>query len=129
MTDLQIDNWKDSFVFVVIPFLSTNVILGNDWNLHSGLIVDYNKREIYTKDKRISNASVLFEKSTSDRILLSKKDDITMIYLIESTEETEYNNNNNNRKSKINQNKIAKKPKDKDTNDEDIIELGRGGVM
>ena len=41
------NNYKSAHVFLVVPYLSCDVILGNDWNLENGLIINYNNINLY----------------------------------------------------------------------------------
>ena len=80
--DFQIDDYKSSHIFLVIPYLSNDIILGNDWHLKNGIVIDYNIKNIRIRNKTLSRQLVLFEEGCSDKMLLSKKDEITFIHLI-----------------------------------------------
>ena len=51
--EVEIDGKNIEFVFLLIPGLSSKLILGNNFNLCTGLIVNYWTREIFFKDKKI----------------------------------------------------------------------------
>ena len=93
--EFEIDNFTTSYAFLVIPYLSSNVILGNDWGFHNGIIINYKDRTISIKENVLSNHSVLFEESTADKILLAQRNELTLIYLIKINEFEKINLDNN----------------------------------
>ena len=102
LVDFQIDEFTSSFVFVVIPHLSCDIILGNDWNLKNGTVIDYKNTTIQLKGKIVALKSVMFEPRTSDKILLSQNEDKIFIYLCKAADLTKLIN------SKEKTNKILK---------------------
>ena len=68
LLDFQVDNYINYHNFLVIPYLSTDVILGNDWNLKNGIIIDYNSRSISIRNRTLSQNLVLFEEGISDKM-------------------------------------------------------------
>ena len=48
---IEIDTYKSYFVFLIIPHLSSEVVLGNDWNLANGSIINYNNKTIQIQKK------------------------------------------------------------------------------
>ena len=95
LLEFECDGFKTSHICLVIPYLSSEVILGNDWNLKSGTVINYNKQMIQIRERVISSRAVLFERGPSDRICISRNDDITLIYVIS------VNGSNSNTENKI----------------------------
>ena len=83
MLEFKCDNYKSAHVFLVVPYRSCDVILGNDWNLENGLIINYNNKSISIKNKEIPAKLVLFEHGTSEKLITTQKDEMTFIYVIE----------------------------------------------
>ena len=80
--NVEIDGHKINHIFLIVPFLSNKIILGNDFHLNNGLIIDYWQREIRIKDNKIPKSLVLFERKGSEKLLLLKNDDNTHIYIV-----------------------------------------------
>ena len=80
--EIEIDTYKSYFVFLIIPHLSSEVVLGNDWNLANGSIINYNNKTIQIKENIISRALVMFEFNTSEKILTTNEGDNIAIYII-----------------------------------------------
>lgn len=59
--EIDIDGQITPYVFLVIPCLSDKIILGNDFHLKCGIIINYWIREISLKNRKISDSQVLFE--------------------------------------------------------------------
>ena len=57
-------------------------MLGNDWNLENGVIINYSNQSIQIKEKVSSTKSVLFERGASDRLYTAQNDETTFIYVI-----------------------------------------------
>ena len=81
--NFKIGDYKNCFIFLVIPYLSTEIILGNDWNLANGILLNYDSKTISIKKNLVPSNLVLFEGSTSESILTAQRDETTFIYLIE----------------------------------------------
>lgn len=56
-----------------LDYLTSHMILGYDWHWKSGLNLDYINGKIKIKNQTISDKSVRFERSSADKIVLSKK--------------------------------------------------------
>ena len=57
-------------------------MLGNDWNLENGVIINYSNQSKQIKEKVLSTKSVLFERGASDRLYTAQSDETTFIYVI-----------------------------------------------
>ena len=75
-----------SSIFLVIPFLSSDIILGNNFLLKNGIVIDYWYRRIGIKDKIVSPSVVLFERDCSEKLFSSKGNDGMCIYIIQLNE-------------------------------------------
>ena len=84
--DFECDSYTNNHVCLVIPYLSSNIILGNDWNLRNGIVINYNNQSIHIKEKVISSKSVLFERSVSEKICTSQNKETTFIFIISVNE-------------------------------------------
>ena len=95
--ELEIEGIKIMHIFLIIPFLSSDVILGNDFNVINGIIIDYWRGEVRIRDKILQR--VLFERNNSERLVMAKEDNNTYIYIIKLNElnlENVININNDN---------------------------------
>ena len=114
----MIDDCKLSFICLVIPFLSNDLILGNDFLLKNGVILDYCNINIKLKNRIIPKNLVLFERDSSEKLILSKNEETTCIYLVKIKEIIDLNNENkivtkylgvNDTRVKVNKNVISDK--------------------
>ena len=69
LLELECDGIKINHICLIIPYLSTDIILGNDWNLKNGIIINYNNPTISVKNKVISSSAVLFERGASEQVI------------------------------------------------------------
>lgn len=67
---------------MVIPFLTNDIILGNDWNKRNAIVIDYFSTQIRIKYSVIPKHLVLFEQCLLDRLVCSKQNNETVIYVI-----------------------------------------------
>ena len=51
LLEFECDAFKMSHICLVIPYLSSEVILGNYWNLKSGIVINYNKQTIQMRER------------------------------------------------------------------------------
>ena len=82
LIEIECDGFKNTHICLTIPHLSSNIILGNDWNLKNGVGINYKKQTIEVKERVISSKSVLFERGVSDKLFISQNDEMTFIYVI-----------------------------------------------
>lgn len=95
LLQIKIDGETFEFIFLIIPYLASKLILGNDFNLSIGLIINYWHRSIQIKNKIINSSVTLFEPSSLERLRLPKKDDQTCIYIIKYDEKESNDENIN----------------------------------
>ena len=82
LLEFKCDEYVNNQICLVIPFLLSDIVLGNDWNLENGVIINYSNQSIQIKEKVLSTKSVLFERGASDRLYTAQKDETTFIYII-----------------------------------------------
>lgn len=92
MLELEINKCIVSHIFLIIPFLTSKIILGNDFHLSNGLIIDYWNKQIRIKNQIIPENLVLFEGNYLEKLFLSKKDDVTCIYIARTNDLKNVNN-------------------------------------
>ena len=78
----KIDKYQSEHVFLVVPFLSSDIILGNDWHLKNGTQINYKEKKNSINNINILNEFVMFEKSAADKIVLAQSNERTFGYLI-----------------------------------------------
>ena len=93
LLQIIIDNVTFEFIFLVVPFLANKMILGNDFHLKIGLIINYWCRNIQIKNRIVSPSSVLFELSGSERLIVTKEKNQTCIYIVKWNQEIKGNKN------------------------------------
>ena len=101
LLQILMDNGTFEFIFLVVPFLTNKMILGNDFHLKIGLIINYWRRNIQVKNRIVSPSSVLFEPSGSERLILTKEKNRTCIYIVKWNQEINRNKNKNEKKISV----------------------------
>ena len=86
LLDFECDGYTNNHVCLIIPYLSSDIILAKDWNLRNGIEINYNNQSIHIKEKVISKKSVLFERSVLEKICTSQNKETTFIYIISVNE-------------------------------------------
>ena len=83
--------------FLVIPFLTSTVILGNDWMLRHEVILNYKSQTIEVAGTLLSDSTVVFGRGASETLLCSRKDTGTFVYVVNLPDmHREENGNSNN---------------------------------
>ena len=82
LLDFECDGYINNHICLIIPYLASDIILGNDWNLKNGIVINYNNQSIRIKEKIISSSPVLFERGISEKICTSQNRETTFIYII-----------------------------------------------
>ena len=86
LLEFHIGKYVNIHTFLVIPHLSSEIILGNDWCCKNGLVIDYYERNIRLQKVVIPTSLMRFEGNSSDKIILSKSKETTYIYIIKINE-------------------------------------------
>ena len=135
LVEFECDGYKNNHICLVIPYLSSDIILGNDWNLKNKIVINYNSRTIQIKDKLINSSTVLFERGTSDRLHTSHDCDVTYIYVIKIEEiesKLRENKKENEEKSSENKNLYSSCIDDDELeifHDDEITKKGRMNIL
>ena len=65
--DVMVGNQKINTVFLVILQLTSNIILGSDWMINKGVIIDLSTQSISIRGIRVPSELVLYGKSVPER--------------------------------------------------------------
>ncbi|KAK2575274.1 hypothetical protein KPH14_007659 [Odynerus spinipes] len=84
-----IDEVRYNQVFLVVPYLSSECILGNDWLHENKINIDYEKKMIYVKGKPLNPALVTFEREWSEELNTTQNDQDNHIQIIRVFDEEE----------------------------------------
>lgn len=104
--DVEIEGKVLGFTVLLIPFLTSTVILGNDWMIKNELILNYKNNTIEVAGTVLSGSTVVFAGGASETLLCSRKDREMIVYIINSEEESLKDKHvNNDREIKIVKNK------------------------
>ena len=77
--EIEIDGMVITQIFLIVP---TNK-RGNDFLFKNSIIIHYWNTQIKIKNKIVHEHLVLFDRSSTERILLEKENDVTRIYIIQ----------------------------------------------
>ena len=83
--DVMVRNQKINTVFLVIPQLTSNIILGNDWMINNGVIIDFSTQSISIRGIRVPSELVLYGKSVPERLDVQRDNEFTYIQILRST--------------------------------------------
>ena len=70
------------YQFLVVPYLTSHVILGNDWMSRNEVILNYKDYSIEVGGRLLSRSTVIFERSASEALIRSREDEITFIFVV-----------------------------------------------
>lgn len=73
--DFMIGENKISSCFLVVPKLSAQIILGNDWLLRNDSVIDYKTRSIVINETIVPQNVIRFESSLSDDLFVTESPD------------------------------------------------------
>lgn len=62
----QIEDMIFAHLFVVVPYLTSNIINGHDWLVGNEVILDYKRNSIEIRGKVLKSSSVVFKRGTSE---------------------------------------------------------------
>ena len=71
-------------IFLVIPFLTTAVILGHDFLCKNGVVLDYRNMVISIRSVIVDQSLVMFDGESADRLTVSQCDQMTYLTIIEA---------------------------------------------
>lgn len=75
-------------VFLVIPHLTSNMIIGSDWMLRTGMIIDFAHKDIAINGVNIPPELTSFGRPASEKLSVSEDNDITYIQIIKTVHKT-----------------------------------------
>ena len=81
--EVEIGNIRLPTNFLVVPGLSNQIILGNDWLLRNGVRVDYKEFSVYIDDFPVLQRLVTFDRTSFDKMCISGEDDMAYIQTLE----------------------------------------------
>nr|AKD28118.1 pol polyprotein [Glypta fumiferanae] len=74
------------YPFLVVPYLTSDVILGHDWLSRNRVIINYDEGTVTIRGKLLSSTSVEFERSPSHTLVCSQRGDTTYVFVINVNE-------------------------------------------
>lgn len=80
--DVEIVGIKIGFPFLIIPYLTSTIILGNNWMLRNKVILNYKNNTVEVAGKLLSESTVMFERGASETLLCSRNERETFVYVI-----------------------------------------------
>lgn len=83
---MKIEDMMSNDSFLVIPFLTSDIILGNDWLLRYNGIINYKQNSIEIGGKRLDKSSVIFEQGAIETLIYTQRNDIVQVYIIRAHE-------------------------------------------
>lgn len=82
MLEIKVEELKVSAVFLVIPHLSSSLIVGSDWLLRLRAIIDFSSRSLTINGTVIPPELVSFGRPPSECLSVSEDDDYTYIQIL-----------------------------------------------
>ena len=79
LLDVGVGNDLYPTTLLVVPRLSTNIIIGNDWFHRNDVIINYREKSITVNNTRITDSFVLFDRQPAEKVATAVVDDITYI--------------------------------------------------
>lgn len=128
--DINLEGRDLSFPFLIIPFLTSTVILGNDWMSRNNVVLDYKNSKIEIAGKILSASTVIFERSASETLRCSQENNDTMVFVInlsgipkhkDSSKKNKLESNEKDSKNEIWAKGEVLPLREKDTQDETIV--------
>lgn len=86
LIEIEVDNMLIENSFLVIPHLTSDMILGNDWMARNNAIIDYKTMSIEIRGKRLAQSSMAFERGASETLFCIQKDKTVYVYVLNSHE-------------------------------------------
>ncbi|KAK2577871.1 hypothetical protein KPH14_008172 [Odynerus spinipes] len=109
-----IDEVRYDQVFLVVPYLSSECILGNDWLHENKVNINYEKKLIYVKGKPLNSALVTFEREESEELNTTQNDQENHIQIIRVVNEAEKGSDVDGKNSDVELNVLDVSDSDKD---------------
>lgn len=78
----QIGEYSSSHIFLVIPQLSVDIVLGDDWHWQHKLVLDYSESRIFLGGSLVEDSSVTFRRNSCDRVNTITENEVTYVCVI-----------------------------------------------
>ena len=92
LAEININNDVFTFVFLVVPFLTTHIILGHDWLIKNEVIMNYKTGNLVIRNNVVPRNLILFEHNSSDRVSVHTEEEITYVHILQTID---FNNRTN----------------------------------
>ena len=86
LLEVKIGDYSQSTSFLVVPGLTSQIILGNEWLLNNKVMLDYKHHTVTLDGYCVPAELSLYGRSSFERVLSSDKDNLTVIQIITSSE-------------------------------------------
>lgn len=83
LLNITIGDYNQQTSFLVVPGLSKNMILGNDWLLNNRAVLDYKNYSVILDSYLVSRKLTLYGRVASERILSSYNDNFTFVQVVD----------------------------------------------
>lgn len=80
--EVEIAGMRLGYSFLIIPYLTSTVILGTDWMSRNEVILNYKNYTVEVGGSLLSNSLVRFDRGASETLICSKKDQDTFVFVI-----------------------------------------------
>lgn len=72
--------------FLIIPCLTSNMIIGNDWMHQNKAVLDYDRMSLTVKGYIVPPELILFDRARSERVISTQQDDIVYVQIVRSAD-------------------------------------------
>lgn len=86
MLEITVGTFKLSLVFLVIPHLSSKLIIGGDWMMRLRMVIDFSCRSVVINGARIPSELLSFGRAPSERLNVSTDNEFTYIQTVRVAE-------------------------------------------
>ena len=80
--EVEIEGRSMGYPFLVIPYLTSTIILGNDWMSRNEVVLNYKNKVVEVAGRVVSGSSVSFGRDAPETLVCSRKDKKTYVYVI-----------------------------------------------
>lgn len=79
---IEIDEMIIKCTLLVIPFLASDIILGNDWMSKNRTIINFDKGTVEIRERWISSSTMVFERKLVETLICSQREGTTYVFVI-----------------------------------------------
>lgn len=83
---IELDGRIIDSVFYVIPYLTSEIILGHDWMVKNNVIIDYSRIKIIVEGVALSPSNMVFEQGSAETLICSRKNNEMQIFIVNVAE-------------------------------------------